>query len=192
MNNHWLQHVNVKVMAESSPEDLSLFIPVFHRWIQSHKVPELLLDVADYRHVPEGPGVILVAHEAIYGFDQVGNKNGLLYNRRTALTVDPLDALRQEVYAAINACVFLEEEPELKDSLKFNGGCCEFFFNDRALLPNDDNKAAQVSKELEVFLDSVWGKERYVLKRVGDNRGLLCFSGSTKDFYSAKKVLNAF
>ena len=105
MNDHWLQHVNVKVMAESRPEDLSLIIPVFHRWIQTHKVPELLLDVADYRHVPEGPGVILVAHEAIYGIDQVGNRNGLLYNRRTAMAVEPLDALRQATYAAINACV---------------------------------------------------------------------------------------
>ena len=191
MNDHWLQHVNVKVMAESSPEDLSLFIPVFHRWIQTHKVPELLLDVADYRHVPEGPGVILVAHEAIYGFDQVGNRNGLLYNRRTAMAVEPLDALRQATYAAINACVCLEEEPELKDSLKFNGGVCEFFFNDRALLPYDDDKAALVSKELESFLDSIWGKEKYDLKRVGDIRGLLCFSCVTEGFNSAKKVLNA-
>ena len=54
MGDHWLQHVNVKFPSAGSI-DLTQAIPVFHRWIQEQALPGLLIDVADYRHVPEGP-----------------------------------------------------------------------------------------------------------------------------------------
>ena len=52
-----LQHVNVKLLVRDPEEvNLELLIPVFHSWIQNRVCEELLLDVADYRHVPDGPG----------------------------------------------------------------------------------------------------------------------------------------
>ena len=60
-----LQHINVKIYVEDdSAVDLSRFIDVFHSWIKQQLLDELLIDVADYRHVPAGPGVILIGHEA--------------------------------------------------------------------------------------------------------------------------------
>lgn len=41
---------------------LDPFIPVFHRWIEERTLPELVIDVANYAHVPEGPGVVLIGH----------------------------------------------------------------------------------------------------------------------------------
>ena len=52
----WLQHVNVKVHARVAALDLTPAIDVFHRWIQNDYGDHLLLDVADHRHVPAGPG----------------------------------------------------------------------------------------------------------------------------------------
>ena len=43
--------------------DLEPLIPIFHGWIQDQVSEELLLDVADYRHVPAGPGVMLIGLE---------------------------------------------------------------------------------------------------------------------------------
>ena len=63
-----IDHVNVKVFAKA-PVDLAAAIPVFHRWIQEGACEELLIDVADYRHVPAGPGVVLIGHEANYSLD---------------------------------------------------------------------------------------------------------------------------
>ena len=61
------QKVNIKLYAENEqPPALEDFIPVFHNWIQNKAVEELLIDVADYRHVPGGPGVLLMGHEANY------------------------------------------------------------------------------------------------------------------------------
>lgn len=47
--------------------DLEAAIEVFHRFIQRGLVEGLILDVADYRHVPDGPGVLLVGHDVDYG-----------------------------------------------------------------------------------------------------------------------------
>ena len=43
--------------------DFAALIPVFHRLIQRRALPWALIDVADYRHVERGPGVLLIGHE---------------------------------------------------------------------------------------------------------------------------------
>ena len=65
-----LQHLMVRLPV-APPEALELtpFLAVFHRWIREGCCPELLIDVADYRHVPFGPGVVLVGHEAEYAME---------------------------------------------------------------------------------------------------------------------------
>ena len=85
-----IQHFRVKLFATAdSRPHLGDAIPVFHRWIQHKRLPELTIDVSDYEHVPSGPGVILVCHEAIYGLDQAKGKLGLVYNRRAPLNGNP-------------------------------------------------------------------------------------------------------
>jgi hypothetical protein len=58
-----VQQVNVKFFVEN-PEavDLEAYLTIFNNWIQSHATEELLVDVADYRHVFAGPGVVLIGH----------------------------------------------------------------------------------------------------------------------------------
>ena len=52
--------------------DLTPAIETFHRCIQRGLVEGLILDVADYRHVPQGPGVLLVGHDVDYGLAEDG------------------------------------------------------------------------------------------------------------------------
>jgi hypothetical protein len=61
--------IAVKLFAPHAQVPEGALIPIYHHWIQNHSIPDhLLIDVADYEHVPEGPGTVLVAHEAnIYG-----------------------------------------------------------------------------------------------------------------------------
>ena len=78
-----MEHVNIKIFAADSPSvRFADAIPVFHRWIQSRDLPELLIDVADYSHVPAGPGVVLIGLEANYALDNAHNRPGLLYVRK--------------------------------------------------------------------------------------------------------------
>src|SRR5581483_11863318 len=134
-----IQHFRVKLFAtpDSRPR-LSGAIPVFHRWIQEKRLPETMIDVSDYEHVPGGPGVILVCHEAIYGLDQEKDRLGLLYNRRTALDGTVEDRLRQAVGAVQSAAEQLEQEPEFAGTLRFDRAAWEVAINDRALAPNTE------------------------------------------------------
>src|SRR5712692_2262165 len=93
-----LQHVNVKLLVKTPQEvDLEPLIPVFHGWIQDQVCEELLLDIADYRHVYAGPGVVLIGHECNYSVDNTDNRLGVRYNRKAAR-------------AALTACQRLDAE----------------------------------------------------------------------------------
>ena len=77
------QRISVKFfVSEPDAVHLPAFIPVFHRWIQDHAVEGLLIDVADYKHVPEGPGILLIGHEGDYSIDMAKGRPGLLYSRK--------------------------------------------------------------------------------------------------------------
>ena len=112
------------------------FIPVFHRWIQTKAIPDMLLDVADYSHVPEGPGVILVCHEGTYAIDESHGRRGLMYYRRRPVDASLTDALRATLKTVVTAGARLEED--LRGSVSFAADELVVFANDRLLAPNDD------------------------------------------------------
>ena len=80
-----IERVAAKFYAAECGNEHDQFIPVFHRWIQEDLVPGIPLDVADYRHVPNGPGVILIGHDADWGMDQHEGPLGLIYNHKRNL-----------------------------------------------------------------------------------------------------------
>ncbi|MBW1832016.1 MAG: hypothetical protein JRJ10_10020, partial [Deltaproteobacteria bacterium] len=65
----------VKLYARAGEIELGKLIPVFHEWIRAKKITdELLIDVADYAHVPQGPGVVLIGHQSDYYLDVADNR----------------------------------------------------------------------------------------------------------------------
>lgn len=60
------QRIAVRFPLRSRIGDLEPAITVFHRCIQRGWLEGRLIDVADYRHVPSGPGVMLVGHDVDY------------------------------------------------------------------------------------------------------------------------------
>ena len=65
-----LHRIGIKIPCTDAAFPTRELVPVFHRWIQTGAIPgHLLVDVADYDHVPEGPGILLVAHEGNLGID---------------------------------------------------------------------------------------------------------------------------
>lgn len=64
--------VKVTFPLAGPPPELEPAITTFHRFIQRGLVEGLILDVADYRHVPTGPGVLLVGHDIDYGIAEDG------------------------------------------------------------------------------------------------------------------------
>lgn len=65
-----MKPLRLSLAVPASPAtDLEPALGVFHRFIQRSLVEGHLLDVADYRHVPNGPGVMLVGQDVDYGIN---------------------------------------------------------------------------------------------------------------------------
>jgi hypothetical protein len=166
-----VQHVNVKIVAEEPVSiDLADAIPVFHRWIQESVGEEMLVDVADYRHVPAGPGVMLIGHEANYSLDYTDDRLGLLYNRKRVIDGTTQQKLDQAFRAALLACRRLEEEAPFHGKLKFNAGHCEIILNDRLLAPNTEKTHLALKADFEKFFQGVFGLEPHTIERLGEPR----------------------
>ena len=186
-----LQHVNVKLLLENSAQvDLEPLIPIFHEWIQLQVFEELLLDVADYRHVPAGPGVMLIGHQADYSVDNSEHRLGVRYNRKTAFDGTDLDRLQQAARAALAACAKLEQEPRLGGKLRFNGREIELFVNDRMLAPNDEATRAAADPELRNFAGKLFQGGEYSLAYGRDPRCLFGVSFKSPRKFSVSELLH--
>jgi hypothetical protein len=176
-----LQHVNVKLLVKSPKEvPLEPLIPVFHSWIQGQVLEELLLDVADYRHVPAGPGVVLIGHQANYSVDDTDDRLGVRYNRKAEVDGGNQKALRQAMRANLIACQRLEAEPSLERKLQFNGQEIEFFVNDRLLAPNRDSTREALRSDFETFFKKLFRGNEYTLAYPNSSEPRKLFGVSVK------------
>src|SRR5687768_16469162 len=145
-----VQHINIKLFIENTDTvNLADYSAVFNTWIQKHVLDELLIDVADYLHVKNGPGLMLIGHEADDSLDNRAGRLGLLYNRKAQLEGSTQDKLAQAARAAFTAARLLETE----NGLKFSGQEIQLIINDRLLAPNTAATFAALEPELRVFFD---------------------------------------
>jgi len=177
-----MQHVNVKLLVRNPGEvDLEPLIPVFHSWIQKQVGEGLLLDVADYRHVPEGPGVVLIGHQGNYSVDNADNRLGVRYNRKAALDGSNQDRLKQAARAALTACQRLEAESRLGGKLRFDGQEMEIFINDRLLAPNNETTREAFQSDFATFLQQLFRGGKFTTSFGNDPRRLLGVSVKTAE-----------
>ncbi|MCU1271756.1 MAG: hypothetical protein JWN74_3050 [Acidobacteriaceae bacterium] len=153
-----LQHINVKLLLkESASIALDAVIPVFHSWIQDQIFDELLLDVADYRHVKQGPGLMLIGHEADYSLDNTDGLLGLRYNRKASLAGTNLDRSSQATRSALLACQRLESDTRLNGRFRFNGQDVQLIINDRLLSPNDEKTRQAAAPDFQRLANKLFG-----------------------------------
>src|SRR3984893_18762135 len=172
-----MQNVNVKLLLRNPGEvDLEPLIPVFHDWIRDQVGEGLLLDVADYRHVDAGPGVVLIGHEGNYSVDNTDNRLGVRYNRKAALDGSNQDRLKQAARAALTACQRLEAELRLGGKLRFNGQEIEIFINDRLLAPNCDATREAFDSDFQIFFEKLFRGREFSMSYGSDPRKLFAVS----------------
>lgn len=159
-----LQKIGVKFFLEKGGElSLSSFIPVFHRWIQQDKLEGMLVDVTEYTHVFQGPGVLLIAQEANYSVDEMDGKRGFLYTQKRVPEKNPQDHLKTAFRRALKACALLEKEPEAAGKIKFAVNHLQVFINDRLEAPHGSQSLGLLEEALQPFLSWLYGGEKYLL-----------------------------
>jgi hypothetical protein len=187
-----LQHVNVKLLLQN-PEEANLepLIPVFHSWIENQNGDELLIDVADYTHVPAGPGIVLIGHEGNYSVDNTGNRLGIRYNRKATFDGGNQDCLAQATFAALTACQRLEEEPSLGGMFRFNGQDIEIFINDRLIAPNDAATREALDADFHLFSQKLFRGKEYSISYGADPRSLFTAFVKAARSFSVVDLLEA-
>lgn len=166
-----LQHVNVKFfLKDVTAIDLADAIHIFHGWIQEQKLDDLLIDVTDYRHVPSGPGVVLIGHNGQYSFDNGEGRLGILYNRKTPDEGAPREVLTHALETARKVCQLLKEEERLQGKLNFATDELQIIVNDRLLAPNTEETLTRLKPGLEAALKQVLGDGNYSFERAPNPR----------------------
>ncbi|HZJ24964.1 MAG TPA: hypothetical protein VFD54_16725 [Anaerolineales bacterium] len=162
-----VQHINIKLFIENTDTvNLADYSAVFNTWIQKHVLDELLIDVADYLHVQNGPGLLLIGHEADYSLDNRAGRLGLLYNRKKQLEGTTQEKLVQATRALLIAAQLLEKE----NGLQFNTQEIQVLINDRLLVPNTMETFIKLEPELRTFFDKLYGRTEYEISYKTDPR----------------------
>ena len=154
--------------ADAEGIDILKLIPIYHRWIQQNALEDLLIDVADYSHVPAGPGVMLIAHEGNYALDETRHERGVVYYSKHELAGALPERFARVARKALRAAQLMSEDTELGGSLKLPGNRLEFFANDRLAAPNTDAAYAELQPALDTFLDRLYAGAPYSLARETD------------------------
>jgi hypothetical protein len=166
-----MQHINAKIFVEGElAVPLARFIEVFHGWVANQALDEMLIDVADYRHVPDGPGVVMVGLESDWSLDHTGGRYGLRYNRKAALEGTDDDRFAHALRLAGNVCGLLEERFA---DLKFSRTEFELFVNDRASASQTPEGVETFKTALASFLKNTLGQEKFDATFSEDPRSLV-------------------
>ena len=168
-----LQRVNVKLYLEDeagiAPEEA---FRVFNRWI-SETAEEVLIDVADYTHIEQGPQTLLIGHEADYVLDNTDGRLGLKYGRKRPVEGDAQQRLRDAILRTLSACRRLEEATETQGRAQFRGGEMQISVLDRLHAPNRSETLNGLRDDLLAVLSQVYGEADTTLSRNEDDRQCL-------------------
>jgi hypothetical protein len=160
----------VKIYAvEARP--LERFIPVFHRWIREKLFEELAIDVADYGHVADGPGVALIGHAYDYYWDIGEGRPGLVYTRKR----DPKpesERLGDAIFQLVRGARLLEADPELS-GLRFRSEELYVKALDRLNAPATDAGFAALRTELTALGQKLHPGAAVTVDREGEARDAL-------------------
>jgi hypothetical protein len=148
--------------ADPASIRLEKFIPIFHGWIQKQSVTgHLLIDIHDYSHMHQGPGILLVAHEGNFSIDMSDGRPGLLYYRKKPTALSPVEHLTTIIRSALQACRLLEEDA----SIRFSTDELLIIANDRLSAPNNEETFAELQPVLAAALEQVLDKSDLGLTR---------------------------
>lgn len=186
-----LQHINLKLLLRNlEGVDLEAVIPVFHSWIQEQSTDELLLDVASYAHVKDGPGILLIGHEADYSLDATDGRLGLRYNRKALVEGSNQKRLRQAARAALSALDRLEHEARFYGKIQFDGKNIELFINDRLVAPNTEQTRQSAEPDLREFMKLLAGGSTYSLRYEAEPRRLFGAKIQFNREFTVQELLN--
>lgn len=147
-------------------DDAEVFVPIFHEWIRDQRLDVVAIDVADYAHVPDSPGIMLVAHEASFALDRADGRFGLLVQRRRPIDGDGVDAIATTIRQGLQMITLLESDASLAGRLRFDRSSIRVESNDRLRAPNTDEGFEIIEPLVRQAIDSLFPGVQASLRRI--------------------------
>lgn len=153
--------------------DLEQYVAVFHDWIREAAIGGgLLIDVASYAHVPNGPGVLLIGHEFDYGVRVALGRLELTCRHKR----DPSgegNALKRCLRQLLQAAELLQNNAKLSEAPSFHASEFVFRSNDRLRCPNDADTGSRATQIVGQLFSKVLGADNLDLASIGMPREAL-------------------
>ena len=164
-----LQKIEIKFFAvQPEPVPLTAFIDVFHGWIQASD--GVYHDVADYSHMHQGPGIVLVAPDFYVSVDETDGRWGFRFSQKAPLEGSNQERLTRVFQGALEHCQRLQAEPALQGNIEFRFDEFEITLTDRLLAPNGDESYGALKAEIEPFVNRIFGGAPVSLQQESDAR----------------------
>lgn len=157
-------------LADPDASDPGSLIPVFHDWIRRGDVLDgLLIDVADYHHVPDGPGVLLIGHEwdRAVAFD--GDRPAVVSVSKRGLEGDLAARVQAVVADALTVAAALEDDPAVSWA-RVALDQVEIGIPDRLFAPNTPEVLGGIGDDIAGALAPLNDGAAPALEQLGDTR----------------------
>lgn len=149
--------------------DAELFVPVFHDWIRDGALELVMLDVADYAHAPDSPGIVLVCHEASFALDRSDGRLGLLCQRRLPFDGTASEGIAETVRQTLDVAARLEADPRIRGKLRFDPTRLRIEANDRLLAPNSSEGYRDFAALVRAAIATAFGVEEPAVEKIDND-----------------------
>lgn len=175
-----LQRIQIKIAADA-PAGLRLepLIEIFARW-RKETHPAEWVDLADYAHLPRGPGIVLAGQRCNVAFDLADPGPGILYTAKKGLTGSYAERLSAAMQWCLEFSKRLIAEPEFPKDVRLRTDSLELRFNDRLSTPNTPETAAELRPAVEQVLNTLYGAGGYHLLPLTDANNFYGFTVRAK------------
>ena len=159
-----LQRIQIKI-ASDAPAGLKLepFIEIFSRW-RKEPHPAAWVDLADYAHLPRGPGIILVGQRCNLSFDMAEPGPGILYSAKKGLAGSHAGRIGSALRGCLEFSKRLIGEPEFPPGVRLQTDSLEIRFHDRLETPPTTSTHEELRPVVEQVLNSLYGEGEYELR----------------------------
>lgn len=165
-------------MLADAPTDFRLdaFLAIFGRWRQNKDHPAEWVDLADYAHMAEGPGILIAGHQGNFVVDSARPGLGLFYGGKKDFEGSNDERIIEAFRRCLSLTKALVAEPTYPAEMKLKPEAWELFINDRLQFPNNTETDAALRPAIKAALTKLFGEGAFTIEQDTDPQRRYAFS----------------
>ncbi len=185
-----LQRIQIKIASDAPPHlSLDPFLEIFGRWRKEKEHPAEWVDLADYAHMPRGPGIVLVGQRCNLAFDLADPGPGILYAAKKGLSGSTEERITSALQWCLDLSKSLVAEKEFPKGVQLRWDSLQIRFNDRLETPNNASTDEELRPAIRQVMDTLFGSQGYELLPHSDPAQCYGFSIAAKRADSPEALL---